>query len=421
METIVDIGLSIEERDQRWKKIRLGMALRNIDCLLIFGSEGNTYRAGLANLRYVSNFREGWCCIFPINDDPVAFIGNQNKFIPWNFYEDINPWITEVRPMESKIKGSGIQGIIGKLKDLGLEKGKIGFVDHEKPMFSTPYKFYQAIMEALPNADFSDQNGLLMELRLIKSDEEIKMLEISGRLAHMSIQAMLEAKEGMKEAELYTNMLKAQIDNGGEPHCFILLDSNSIADTSHLLHGKKPPYGPKRRRFEQGDSIITEFHAQYQGYLAAVELTVVIEKAETEFQHMFDVAVEAFNNGVQKMRPGIPFNEAVQAFRKPVKEAGMEYLELGIHGHGLSSGEFPTAIYPPERAKYLLLNHPKNDKEPAPMSSFPLQENMVFGTNIDIHNPKWKKNIGVMLGDTVVVKKTGPQLLCKTPLQLNIL
>jgi len=111
----------------------------------------------------------------------------------------------------------------------------------------------------------------------------------------------------------------------------------------------------------------------------------------------------------------------VEAFREPVKAAGMEYLELGLHGHGLSSGEFPTAIYPPERLKYLLVRHPENKNELAPMSSFPLEENMVFGMNIDIHNPGWKKNIGVMLGDTVIVTAAGPELICRTPLKLHIL
>lgn len=414
-----DNGLSLKERDSRWKKIRLAMALRNLDCLLVFGIEGITYRAGLANLAYITNFFEVGCCIFPLNDEPIAFIGNQNKYLPWNYYGSINPWIKDVRPMESKMKGSGIGGIIEKIRELGLEKGKIGFVDHEKAGYSTPYKHYKAIIGALPNADFSDQNGLLMEIRLIKSDEEIKMLEKSGELANLSIQALLNAKVGMKEAEVYTSMFKAQVDNGGDPHCFILLESNAISETSHLLHGKKPPYCPKQRRLEPNDIIVTEFHAQYQGYLTAVEMTVVLGKPVPQFSHIFEVAVESFKNGLEKMRPGVAFNEAVMAFRQPVKEAGMDYLELGVHGHGLSSGEFPTAVYPAERTKYLQITDPKNEKELAPVSSFPLQENMVFGMNIDIHDPKWRKNVGVMLGDTVLVKKTGPQLLCQTPIKLK--
>lgn len=416
-----DYRLSLQERDRRWKRIRLAMALRNLGCLLVFGEEGNSFRGGLANLKYVTNFSAGGFCIFPLNDEPIAFIGHQNQILPWNYYEEVNPWIREARPMDSKVKGCGIDGLIEKLKELGLERGRIGLVDHEKAIYSIPYKFHEIIVDAFPHADFSDQSGLLMELRMIKSDEEIKMLEQSGRLANLSIKAMLEAKVGMKEAELYTNMLKAQIDQGGDPHYFILIESNVISEASHLLHGKNPPYGPKQRRLEKDDLIVTEFHAQFQGYLTGVEMTVKLGRPEPELSHIHEVAVEAFKSGLEKMRPGIAFNEAIMAFRKPVEEAGMEYLELGLHAHGLSSAEFPTALYPADRVKYLHITHPKNEKELAPVSSFPLEENMVFGMNIDIHNPRWRKNIGVMLGDTVVIKKAGPQLLCQTPLGLSIL
>ena len=323
--------------------------------------------------------------------------------------------------MESRMKGCGLGGIIEKLKELGLEKGNIGFVDHEKGGFSTPYKHYHAVVDAFPQADFSDQNGLLMEHRLIKSDEEIKMLEKAGQLANLSIKALLEAKPGMKEAEIYSNMLKAQIDNGGDPHCFILIESDAIAKTSHLLHGKKPPFGPKQRKLQKNDVIVTEFHASYKGYLAAVEMTAMLGKPGPEYRRIFDVAVKSFMNGLEMMRPGVPFNEAIMAFRKPVQKAGMDYLELGLHGHGLSSGEFPTAVYPADRIKYLQIASSKDSKALAPVSSFPLQENMVFGMNIDIHDPKWMKNVGVMLGDTVVIKEAGPQLLCQTPVKLNII
>ncbi|MBI4321166.1 MAG: hypothetical protein HY675_21965 [Chloroflexi bacterium] len=45
---------------------------------------------------------------------------------------------------------------------------------------------------------------------------------------------------------------------------------------------------------------------------------------------------------------------------------------------------------------------------------------MVFGQNIDINDPNWRPNVGVQLGDTVLVTKEGPRLLCETPLELPI-
>jgi len=45
------------------------------------------------------------------------------------------------------------------------------------------------------------------------------------------------------------------------------------------------------------------------------------------------------------------------------------------------------------------------------LESVPLEENMVFGINIDIHDPAWRKDVGVMYGDTVLVTSNGPECL----------
>jgi len=45
---------------------------------------------------------------------------------------------------------------------------------------------------------------------------------------------------------------------------------------------------------------------------------------------------------------------------------------------------------------------------------------MIFGTNIDIHNPRWKTDVGVMFGDTVQVTSSGGRRLVGIPLDLPV-
>jgi hypothetical protein len=52
--------------------------------------------------------------------------------------------------------------------------------------------------------------------------------------------------------------------------------------------------------------------------------------------------------------------------------------------------------------------------------AFVLEENMVLGTNIDIHNPRWRTDVGVMLGDTVQVTAKGGRRLVGIPLELPV-
>src|ERR1035437_9470314 len=62
--------LSLGERDRRWFNIRQEMALKDLDCLLIFsGAEGRDS----ANLRYVTNVGRAGVGLFPLQGEPIIF------------------------------------------------------------------------------------------------------------------------------------------------------------------------------------------------------------------------------------------------------------------------------------------------------------------------------------------------------------
>ncbi len=43
---------------------------------------------------------------------------------------------------------------------------------------------------------------------------------------------------------------------------------------------------------------------------------------------------------------------------------------------------------------------------------------MVFGTNIDIHDPRWRSDAGIMFGDTILVTEGAPRRLVGVPTEL---
>ena len=95
----------------------------------------------------------------------------------------------------------------------------------------------------------------------------------------------------------------------------------------------------------------------------------------------------------------------------------MDYIELGFHGHGLSSPELPRmAMYPSEKLKT------KGESGPFyGLASTEIKENMVIATNIDIHDPTWRKDVGIMgPGDTIWVTESGPVKLIGIPLEFTI-
>jgi Xaa-Pro aminopeptidase len=410
--------LSLGERDRRWAAVWEAMILNQLDCLLVMGDD-RAFGQGDANARYLTQLsgqRMGTVVIFPLEGTPVVFATPPHMHDkPFPVYRAFNDWVTETRSL------SGFLPIVGVLKKAGFEKGTIGLVGFQgagpyaSNMFS--HEQVQLLSTELPNARLVEATPLLEGIRTIKGPEEIEMLRKSGEISRMKISSMISmARPGVTECELYAEMVKTEITHGGEAFIFNLLASASVTEKGqiqHLLHGRGQPFSPTRRTLKKGDLVITEFHTSYAGYLTGAEKSVYIGKPPRELQRIHDVAVECLEMGVEKLRPGVPVGEAAEAFRRPARKAGMDFIELGFHGHGLSSPEYPrAAVFPSERLR--------TDRAGGTFCGRGLseiKENMVVATNIDIHDPAWRTDVGIMgPSDTIWVSANGPVKLVDTPL-----
>jgi len=387
--------LSIEERDQRWKRIRGEMLLWGLDCLLVWGSDA---QFGLTdvNFRYVTAIpaTTGRClAVFPLKGDPIAFVGTEH-----NHYEGASfTWVSDVRIFPSA------DDVIKIVKEMGFERCKIGLVGdmHHFWPFILQYHIWADVQKGLPEVNFIDAAPLLWGLEMIKSPEEIKFLEEAGRIAGLVYKALVKiVRPGVKECEVYANILQAMVSNGAEPNGMILIDSGNPV----LAHPRYPP--PTNRRLEKGDIFITEYHTKYAGYQTHTERSVSIGKPQKESMEIYEVCKEAYYAGLEKMKPGVSFREAVEALRAPVYKVGMEGVECGFHAHGITSAGFPSFI--------------KSDDHLDEIESITIKENMVFTNQIDLFNPKWPKGGGMILGDSFLVTKDGPRVFVDIPLELAI-
>jgi len=115
--------------------------------------------------------------------------------------------------------------------------------------------------------------------------------------------------------------------------------------------------------------------------------------------------MEALAAAEKMLRPGNTGRQVWEAMREPVERKGLDYVELGFHGHGLASPEYPTSVY----------RSGGGDLSGETIGDLPIEENMIIGTNIDIHNPKWRKDVGLQFGDMFHITKNGARPLVKIP------
>lgn len=407
--------LPLTERDRRWDGLRKRMLMANVDALLFLGND-IYWDMGNANIRYVSNaaFKMGTHLSFFIDADPVvwSFVAHMNR--PYNFLLSVQDWVKDVRTAR------GLVEIAADLRDRGLDRRRIGIVGFNSTIQTVTTFLHgeiKALERELPQAEFVDMTWALQQMRMVKSEIEIDHMREAAKISRKVIDALVEgARPGRLECEVYADMIRAQIANGGEPNIFNLFASGPIDHPTqelwHLLHGMDQPVMPSRRPLAENDLIVTEWHTKYGGYLVHTEYTVYVGKTVPEpLNDIFKVCLECLDASREALRAGNTLRNAWEAVRKPAEKAGLDFVELGFHAMGLASPEFPSVVYKPGFGSDALNGHRIGD--------LVLEEGMAFGNNLDLFDPKWKPDVGCMYSDFMVVRPGGAELLLNTPREIG--
>lgn len=405
---------SLAERNRRWDRVRKKMLMEGLDALVLLGND-IYWGMGMANLRYLVQVDAhlGAQAIFPLTGDPVVWHGVVHINRPTSMYHSVQEWVTDIRT------GGGLPPIVDELEKRGLARGRLGLVAFNSTIQVTPTFLHDEVKgleKALPNATLVDASAILQEMRMVKSPEEIEMLRRAGKVARKVVDAMIAtARPGVTDAAVYAEMIRTQIANGGEPNIFNLFSSGPVEhppqEIWHLLHGCDQPLTPSMRPLQPGDLVIAEWHTKFGGYRCHTEYTVYLGKrAPKELLHIWDVSVECLEASKRALTAGRTIREAVAMIRKPAERAGLDFVELGFHAMGTASPEFPTVIY--------YEGFGSDRLNGSAIGDMLLEEGMCFGNNVDLHDSRWKPDVGCMLSDFMVVRPKEAECLIGTPLEM---
>ena len=119
------------------------------------------------------------------------------------------------------------QLMAAKLKDLGLERGTLGFVDE----YSWLAYAYERLKELLPLAKFVDAGEILRATRRIKSAPELEYVRKAGECADKGWEALKNAvRPGATKYDLIAELECALVKNGAEVAGMNLLDVKQWPD-----------------------------------------------------------------------------------------------------------------------------------------------------------------------------------------------
>ncbi len=388
------------EYERRYRNIRAMMKEKNLDCLLVIGGSA-AYGRLWFNFRYVTNMmgkaEMANYCFFPNEGDPCLIVRPGHSLAGGMLSRSV---VREVIIGDPSVLGA----IVRTIQERGYDKGRVGIVEYD-PFTSIPKNHWDFFTSRLPQAEFVFVTREFIALRLLKSKEEIDVLEKSAELGDATILAMAEkVKAGMTEGELFGIAHEAALKAGGEMG-MIQLASAPMDDPD--LNDQRPR--PVGRVIGPRDFINNEIGIFYNGYEAQTGKPIVTGTPTKAIEEMFEIALESYKRLEPTLSPGRSSLDSLQA-AKFVHENDYEYYGGFLQGMlGANPRHEPQIAF--DRAassEDRFLFDPDGKLTYKPGMMFTLQVHLVDKAHTR----------SLFLGDSYVITESGNKCLNKVPPQM---
>jgi Xaa-Pro dipeptidase len=208
------------------------------------------------------------------------------------------------------------------VKELKLEKATLGIEG------TLPFKFYQMLVAASSKIRTEDASNLFSQLRCVKSEQELGMIEKAAGIVAEGIKAGIEfTKPGETELAISSQIERTIKESGGEsvPFCLVLSGANSA-----IPHGET-----SNRKVSEKDVVLMDVGAVYEGYCGDLTRTIFVGEATKREKEIYDVVAQAQEAAIKRVKPSIKAEEIDAAARKVIEDAGYGKYFTHRTGHGL--------------------------------------------------------------------------------------
>ncbi len=200
------------------------------------------------------------------------------------------------------------------------------------------YQEYAAMKEALAGIALADSGDILSAGRLIKEEEEIRLLQ---RVAEIGDQVLASIEKYLKPG-ITEKELAREID-----YAFLKLGAEGVSFPTIVAAGKngaKPHAKPSDYAFAVGDFVTIDMGGRYEGYCGDMTRTFAIGFADDRHRELYELVLRAQDYAEKHIRPGMTAGEADALARNILTEAGYgAYFSHSLgHGVGLEIHEAPS-------------------------------------------------------------------------------
>lgn len=283
-------------------------------------------------------------------------------------------------------KGRIFEEVASQVRSMGIKR--LGFEQNHLNV-----GLYQKIEQLLQGVELIPTSSLIEDMRLIKTEEEIRLLKTSAEITNAAFDYVLDyVKPGVTEMEICNHLELFIRKEGALTSTFMPIVASGYR--SALPHGRA-----SNKVIEKGDFVTIDFGCNYHGYWSDISRTVAIGEPVAELKKVYDVVHEAFQQCLNNLRPGLTDQEVDSFMREPIKRNGYNDLSGTGTGHGIGLEVHELPLFSVLKDKIL-------------------QSNMVITIEPGIYIPNLG---GARIEDVILITETGCEVLTPSSKELLIL
>ena len=243
------------------------------------------------------------------------------NWVPW--MDEGDPTYMSLNPMKATAEALRQLGLEGKR--VGIETGIARFINH------MTVRNYECLKKLMPDTKFVDDDNIVGNLRVIKSDAEIECMRRAAVITERTaLEAIDNIRPGRSEAEVYGEAARRAWSHD---------DCNGL--TLHLQAGRAGTLIHVSSRgqanlIRQGDAIFMELGATVNSYFNTRIRTICVGEPSPAVQKVASAVLSGLNKAIDFIRPGVTSAEVDHASRSEIAKAG--YGEHLKHRLGYSLG-----------------------------------------------------------------------------------
>jgi Xaa-Pro aminopeptidase len=352
----------------RRKTVAAGLADRKLDCLLVSLSP---------NLRYLSGFTGSNGALLVLPDRSILFTDPRYR-----------TQAAQETTCKLRVgKGPLVMDVLAAIAKLGVRR--IGF----EPARMTCDTLETFKLRLPMRSAMEPVTGWIEELRMVKSAGELALIRRSVETNSRAFEETVRhAKAGMTERDLAAELEYRMRRLGADKPSFETIVASGIR--SALPHAQ-----PTAARLTRGDLVVIDMGAFQDGYASDMTRMLAVGKPGTRQRRMFRAVKEAQLAALHAVRAGVTTVSVDRAARRVLAGYGLDHCFIHSTGHGLG-----LEIHEPPRLG-------KRDRL-----------RLAEGMAITIEPGAYIEGFaGVRIEDTVVVTKTGCEILTPTSKDLVVI